>query len=177
MIKDLGITHTPDVKVLIRGLASTTVFRLIDGNMTCGKLKSELGVSRMMIGGKFLKDDHTFVNNDIIHVMGRLRGGMEVNFDQSNTVKRKMCFLRFIFRFCSPTQTCIPFGVVSGGLYRSLCMSLLVVSLSLLGLGLGLGAGSLSLFVFVSLSLFLSLLFLSWYPSLSLSLRHCLCLS
>jgi len=40
--KDLGITHTPDVKVLIRGLASTTVFRLIDGNMTCGKLKSEL---------------------------------------------------------------------------------------------------------------------------------------
>jgi hypothetical protein len=97
MIKDLGITHTPDVKVLIRGLASTTVFRLIDGNMTCGKLKSELGVSRMMIGGKFLKDDHTFVNNDIIHVMGRLRGGMEVNFDQSNTVKRKMCFLRFIF--------------------------------------------------------------------------------
>jgi hypothetical protein len=65
--------------------------------MTCGKLKGELGVSRMMIGGKFLKNDHTFVNNDIIHVMGRLRGGMEVNFDQSNTVKRKMCFSRFIF--------------------------------------------------------------------------------
>ena len=99
MIKDLGITHTPDVKVkvLIRGLASTTVFRLIDGNMTCGKLKGELGVSRMMSSGKSLKDDHTFVNNDIIHVMGRLRGGMEVNFEHSNTVKRKMCFLRFIF--------------------------------------------------------------------------------
>ncbi len=78
MNKDLGIT--PDVKVLIRGLNSTTVIRLIDGKTTCGKLKSELGVSRMMSSGKSLKDDHTFMNNEIIHALGRLRGGMEVNF-------------------------------------------------------------------------------------------------
>ena len=79
MDKDLGIT--PDVKVLIRGLNSTTVIRLIDEKTTCGKLKSELGVSRMISSGKSLKDDHTFVNNEIIHALGRLRGGMEVYFD------------------------------------------------------------------------------------------------
>jgi len=77
MNKELGIT--PDVKVLIRGLNSTTVIRLIDGKTTCGKLKSELNVSRMMSSGKFLKDDYIFMNNEIIHALGRLRGGMEVN--------------------------------------------------------------------------------------------------
>ena len=78
MNKALGIT--PDVKVLIRGLNSTTVIRLLDEKTTCGKLKSELGVSRIMSSGKSLKDDHTFMNNEIIHALGRLRGGMEVNF-------------------------------------------------------------------------------------------------
>jgi hypothetical protein len=79
MNKELGIA--PDVRVLIRGLNSTEIIRLIDGKMTCGKLKGELGVSRMMNSGKTLKEDHTFVNNEIIHTLGRLRGGMEVNFD------------------------------------------------------------------------------------------------
>ena len=78
MNKELGIT--PDVKVLIRGLSSTTVIRLIDGKTTCGKLKSELNVSRMMSSVKFLKDDYIFMNNEIIHALGRLHGGMEVNF-------------------------------------------------------------------------------------------------
>ena len=75
MNKELGIT--PDVKVLIRGLNSTTVIRLIDGKTTCGKLKSELNVSRMMSSGKFLKDDYIFMNNEIIHAFGSLRGGMK----------------------------------------------------------------------------------------------------
>ncbi len=68
------------MKVLIRGLNSTTVIRLIDGKTTCGKLKNELGVSLMMSSGKYLKDDHIFMNNEITHALGRLRGGMEVNF-------------------------------------------------------------------------------------------------
>ena len=71
MNKELGIT--PDVKVLI-------VIRLIDWKTTCGKLKSELGVSRIMSSGKCLKNDHIFMNNEIIHALGRLHGGMEVNF-------------------------------------------------------------------------------------------------
>ncbi len=57
MNKELGITL--DAKVLIRGLNSTTVIRLIYGKTTCGKLKSELGVSRIMSSGKSLKNDHT----------------------------------------------------------------------------------------------------------------------
>jgi hypothetical protein len=81
MNKELGII-TPDVQVLIQGLNCKTVIRLIDRKKTCGELKSELGVSRMMSRGICLKDDHTFFSNEIIHALGRLRGGMEVNFDQ-----------------------------------------------------------------------------------------------
>ena len=77
MHKELGIT--PDVKVLIRGLNSTTVIRLLDEKTTCGKLKIELGVSRIMSSGKSLKDDYIFMNNEIIHALGRLRRGMKVS--------------------------------------------------------------------------------------------------
>ncbi len=50
--------------------------------MTCGELKRQLGVSQLMSCGKFLKDAYTFFDNDIVHVVGKLRGGMEVNLDQ-----------------------------------------------------------------------------------------------
>jgi hypothetical protein len=50
--------------------------------MTCGELKRQLGVSQLMSCGKFLKDAYTFFDNDVVHVVGKLRGGMEVNLDQ-----------------------------------------------------------------------------------------------
>jgi hypothetical protein len=50
--------------------------------MTCGELKRQLGVSQLINCGKFLKDAYTFFDNDIVHVVGKLRGGMEVNLDQ-----------------------------------------------------------------------------------------------
>jgi hypothetical protein len=66
------------MKVLICGLSSQTVIRSIDRITTCGELKRQLGVSRLMSCGQMLKDDHTFFDNDVIHVLGKLRGGMEV---------------------------------------------------------------------------------------------------
>jgi hypothetical protein len=70
---------TMDVKVLICGISSQTVVRSIGRKTTCGELKRQLGASRLMSCGQTLKDDQTFFNNEVIHVLGRLRGGMEVN--------------------------------------------------------------------------------------------------
>jgi hypothetical protein len=70
------------MKVLICGMPSQTVVRSIGRKTTCGELKRQLGVSRLMSCGQMLKDDHTFFDSDVIHVLGRLRGGMEVNWDQ-----------------------------------------------------------------------------------------------
>jgi hypothetical protein len=63
-------------------MASQTVIQSIGRKMTCRELKQQLGVSRLMSCGQMLKDDHTFFDNDVIHVLGRLRGGMEVDWDQ-----------------------------------------------------------------------------------------------
>ncbi len=68
--------------MLICGISSQTVIRSIGRKMTCGDLKRQLGVSQLMSCGKFLKDAYTFFDNDIVHVVGKLRGGMEVNLDQ-----------------------------------------------------------------------------------------------
>ncbi len=70
------------MKVLICGMSSQTVIRSIGCQTTCGELKRQLGVSRLRSCGQMLRDEHTFFDNDVIHVLGRLRGGMEVNVDQ-----------------------------------------------------------------------------------------------
>jgi hypothetical protein len=45
-------------------------------------MKRQLGASRLIRCGQNLKDDQTFFDKDVIHAVGRLRGGMEVKFDQ-----------------------------------------------------------------------------------------------
>ncbi len=68
--------------MLICGLASQTVIRSIGRETTCGEMKRQLGASRLIRCGQNLKDDQTFFDKDVIHAVGRLRGGMEVKFDQ-----------------------------------------------------------------------------------------------
>ena len=68
--------------MLICGISSQTAIRSIGRKMTCGELKRQLGVSQLMSCGKFLEDAYTFFDSDVVHVVGKLRGGMEENLDQ-----------------------------------------------------------------------------------------------
>ena len=68
--------------MLICGMSAQTLIRSIGHKFTCGELKHQLGVSKLMSCGKILKDAHTFFDNDIVHVLGRLHGGMGVHLNQ-----------------------------------------------------------------------------------------------
>jgi hypothetical protein len=119
------------VKVLICGLSSQTVIRSIGLKTTCGELKQQLGVIRLMSCGQMLKDDHTFFDNDVIHVLGRLRGGMEVNWDKMNQLPDISLIIVSLFlclsrsRFLS-SLFCAPLVVVSVCLCLSLFLCLFV---------------------------------------------------
>jgi hypothetical protein len=95
-VNGVGITTT-DVKVLICGVSSQTVIRSVGRKTTCGELKRQLGASRLMSCDQTLKDGHTFFDNDVVHVLGRLRGGMEVNFDQMIQLLDIFIFSLFAF--------------------------------------------------------------------------------
>jgi hypothetical protein len=137
--------------VLICGMSST-VIRSIGRKTTCGELKRQLAVSRLMSCGQMLKDDHTFFDNDVIHVLGRLRGGMEVNWDQMHQLPDEVTrdFLSYFtdtLCHCLPLCLCLHCLCLSCSLrlLSSLCVPLVVDSLYLCI------SYSLYLFVFISL--------------------------
>ena len=66
--------------MIITGLGPKTVIRQIGRINTCEELKRELKACRIVsCGGHSLEDDHTFVEKEVIQVLGRIKGGMEVN--------------------------------------------------------------------------------------------------
>ena len=86
------------------GMSSQTVVRSICRKTTCGELKRQLGVSRLMSCGQTLKNDHTFFDNEVIHVLGRLPGGMEVNWDKWITFQ--ILVIVPDFSHCLPLYLC-----------------------------------------------------------------------
>jgi hypothetical protein len=141
------------MKVLICGMSSQTVIRSIGRTTTCGELKRQLSVSRLMSCCRLLKDDHTFFDNDVIHVLGRLRGGMEVNWDQMDQ-SDQMNYLPDICH-CLPLFLCLS---RSHYLLSSFCVTLVVVSYLSLCLCLSYSLYLLSLYLFVFVKLCLSCL-------------------
>jgi hypothetical protein len=105
------------VKVLICGMSST-VIHSIGRKTTCWELKRQLGVSRLMSCGQLLKDDRTFFDNDVIHVLGRLRGGMEVNWDQVHQLPDEVT-RDFLSYFTDKRCHCLPLCLCP----RCLCLS------------------------------------------------------
>ena len=92
--------------MVICGMSAQTLIRSIDRKFTCGELKRQLGVSRLMSCGKILKDVHTFFDNDIIHVLGRLQGGMEVNLNQLPDEVTRFYHISLIFLELSSLRLC-----------------------------------------------------------------------
>ncbi len=127
------------MNILICGISSHTVIRSIGCKTTCGELKRQLGVRRLRSCGQMLKNDHTFFDNDVIHVLERLRGGMEVNVDQIHRLPAEVTrdFLSYFtdkLCHCLPLCLCPHFlcFACSLCLLSSLCVPLVVVSLYLL---------------------------------------------
>ena len=72
---------TPEyMKVIIAGLGPKAVTRQIDRRKTCEELKRELKASLIVsCGGRCLEGDYIFHPNEFVEVLGRIKGGMEVN--------------------------------------------------------------------------------------------------
>ncbi len=72
------------------------MIRSIGRTLTCGELKRQLGASRLMSCGRVLKDDHTFVDNNVVHALGQLRGGMEVRIEDKMNLLPDISLINFV---------------------------------------------------------------------------------
>jgi hypothetical protein len=46
--------------------------------------------------GRVLKDDHTFVDNNVVHALGQLRGGMEVRIEDKMNLLPDISLINFV---------------------------------------------------------------------------------